>query len=336
MNNRFFHSLPYALLLVLLFLPQAIIAQSLTIYSGRSKALVEPLILKFEEEHGIRVNIRYGSSTQLAIALMEEGSRTPADVFWSQDAGALGAVHREDLLQRLPESLFEILNNQQLHNSGQTWIATSGRARVMAYSNERVDTTALPRSVFGLSDPRWQGRVGWAPSNGSFQSFLTSMRHQLGDEETSQWLSDMKENNTQSYINNSALLQAIAAGEIDIALTNHYYLFRFRDTNPQFPVDQTYFEAGDPGNLVNVAGVGVLNNARNRDAALAFIRFLLDTENQQWVTDEIFEYPVRSNVMMDMSRTSLQDIRELSPDMDLDELSDLDQTLNLLRQAGLL
>ncbi len=324
-----------SIILLFLLLPTGLTAQSLTIYSGRSKALVEPLIQKFEKEHGIRANVRYGSSTQLAVALLEEGRRTPADVFWAQDAGALGAVHRGEMFQTLPDELLSILSDR-LHNTEGTWIATSGRARVMAYSLPRIDTTALPESVFGLTDSKWRNRVGWAPSNGSFQSFLTSMRQLEGDDATMQWLQAMKDNGTQNYINNSALLQAIAAGEIDIALTNHYYLFRFRETNNQFPVDQTYFRAGDPGNMVNVAGIGVLETARNHDAALAFIRFLLEEENQQWVTDEVYEYPVRTDITLVPGRTPLQDIQELSPVLDLDDLSDLDRTLTLLRRVGLL
>lgn len=326
-----------ALLIVLLVISPAAdaAAQSLTIYSGRSKALVEPLIKKFEAEHGIRMNVRYGGSTQLAVALLEEGRRTPADVFWAQDAGALGAVHRNGMFETLPSDLLSLLP-EQLHNSEGTWIATSGRARVMAYSTSRVDTALLPGSIFGLADRQWRGRVGWAPSNGSFQSLLTSMRLQKGDDVILQWLRDMRGNNAQSYINNSAMLQALAAGEIDIALTNHYYLFRFRETDPGFPVEQTFFAHGDAGNLVNVAGIGMLKTAGNKDEALAFMKFLLEEEHQQWVTQEVYEYPVLEGMSTQSVDTPLRDIQELSPDLDLDDLSDLNRTLDLLRRAGLL
>ena len=310
-------------------------AQSLTIYSGRSKALVEPLIRKFEQEHGISMNVRYGGSTQLAVALLEEGRRTPADVFWAQDAGALGAVHRNGMLEKIPGELLSMLP-AQLHNSEGTWIATSGRARVMAYSTVRVDADQLPESIFGLTDALWRGRVGWAPSNGSFQSLLTAMRLQKGDDVVLQWLRDMRANNAQSYINNSALLQALAAGEIDVALTNHYYLFRFRETDPDFPVDQTLFAPGDAGNLVNVAGIGMLGTARNKEAALKFMQFLLEAENQEWVTREVYEYPVLDGISTENVDTPLSDIQDMSPDLDLDDLSDLNRTLDLLRRAGLL
>ncbi len=337
-TNKTRRFLLWAGMLLVLMLPGRVpdtAAQSLTIYSGRSKALVEPLIRKFEEEHGIRMNVRYGGSTQLAVALLEEGRRTPADVFWAQDAGALGAVHRNGMFEPLPEELLSLLP-AQLHNSEGTWIATSGRARVMAYSTSRVDADLLPESIFGLADRRWRGRVGWAPSNGSFQSLLTAMRLLEGDDVILQWLHDMKANNTQGYINNSALLQAVAAGEIDIALTNHYYLFRFRETDPDFPVEQTLFADGDSGNLVNVAGIGMLTTSRNRDAALKFMKFLLEPENQEWVTREVYEYPVLEGISTRSVDTPLSDIQDVSPDLDLDDLSDLNRTLDLLRRAGLL
>lgn len=323
------------LLIVLMLFPAEAATQSLTIYSGRSKALVEPLIRKFEEKHDIRMNVRYGGSTQLAIALLEEGRRTPADVFWAQDAGALGAVHRNELFEKLPDDLLSILS-EGLYNADGTWIATSGRARVMAYSTTRVDTTRLPDSIFNLVDDHWKGRIGWAPSNGSFQSLLTSIRLQIGDDELLQWLRDMRANNTQGYINNSALLQAIAAGEIDVALTNHYYLYRFRENDPAFPVEQTMFSDGDPGNLVNVAGIGILKNVSNRKEAMAFLNFLLEPENQEWVTREVYEYPVREGLSTDEVDVSMREVQQVSPDLDLDDLSDLDRTLELLRMAGLL
>lgn len=311
------------------------LARNLILYSGRSKALVQPLIEKFEQEHGIRVQVRYGSSTQLAVAMLEEGRRTPADLFWAQDAGALGAVHRGDMLGPLPLGLLELVT-ERFHNEEGTWVATSGRARVLAYSPARTAAKTLPASVFMLADPEWRGRVGWAPGNASFQSFLTALRLQTGDEAALAWLDAMRENQAQSHINNSSLLQAIAAGEIDLALTNHYYLYRFREADASFPVEQTWFEAGDPGNMVNVAGIGVLRTSRNQEKALAFIRFLLEEQNQEWIAREVYEYPVLPLAEPPDESRILQDIEALSPAVDLDALSDLDRTLALLRQAGLL
>lgn len=325
----------FAIIFLFLTLPEQITAQSLTIYSGRSKALVEPIVDRFEEETGINAQIRYGSSTQLAVALMEEGNRSPADVFWAQDAGALGAVYKEGLLEELPGEILELVPDQFQSSSG-TWVATSGRARVLAYSIPRVDENELPSSVFSLTDSEWQDRVGWAPENASFQAFLTALRTTEGEDTARQWLQQMKDNGAKSYSNNNALIQAISAGEIDLAITNHYYLFRYLDNNPDYPVNQTFFDEGDPGNLINVAGVGITQNSRNNDAAEQFASFLLTEDSQNWFVKQTFEYPVIEGIETSPDNASLEDIEGINPRINLDELEDLDATLKLLREVGLL
>lgn len=322
----------FTVLTFFLLLPLALSAQSLTIYSGRSKALVEPIINKFEAETGINVRVRYGGTTQLAVAILEEGDRSPADLFWAQDAGALGAITSENLFDNLPRQTLETVP-PQYRGQGGNWIATSGRARVLAYSTSRVDTTQLPESIFELDDPRWRGRIGWAPANGSFQSFLTAMRKLNGNDQALDWLQDIKNNGAESYSNNTSVVQAIAAGEVDLGLVNHYYLYRFLENDPDYPVDQTFFEAGDPGNLVNVSGIGLLNSAANKVTAVQFIDFLLTTSSQEYFTEEVYEYPVIPEVSGSLHHENPAGI---SPDVDLEELGDLEETLDMLREAGLL
>ncbi|NNE33960.1 MAG: iron ABC transporter substrate-binding protein [Rhodothermales bacterium] len=302
----------------------------LVMYSGRSKALVEPLVLKYQEQTGTQVDVRYGDTAQMAVALTEEGERTMADLFWAQDAGALGAVAASGLLSPLPDSLLGAVG-PGYRGSGGTWIATSGRARTLAFSTARADTGALPRSVFDLVAPQYHGRVGWAPANGSFQAFVTAMRKAEGEERTRAWLDEMKTNGARAYSKNTAILQGIANGEIDFGLPNHYYLHRFRSEDPGFPVEQTRFESGDVGNLINVAGVGVLAASRHRDAARAFIHFVLSPESQAYFVAETFEYPVAA------AAGSLPGGPDsLRPSIPLDDLRDLEQTLQILRDAGLL
>ena len=318
-----------------LLLPDIIAAQNLTLYSGRSKALVEPVVDRFEEQTGINVQVRYGSSTQLSLALMEEGSRTPADLFWAQDAGALGAVHAEGILEELPNDLLAKVPEQFRSKYG-TWVGTSGRARVIAFSTSRTEKNELPGGIQELTDEKWAGRVGWAPANASFQAFLTAFRASEGEDTARQWLEAMKDNRAQNYTNNNALIQAISAGEIDLAITNHYYLFRYLDSNPDYPVDQTYFDEGDPGNFINVAGIGVISDSRNKEAAVEFTSFLLQESSQNYFIDEIFEYPVINGLEFNPDETTIEDIRENTLRLDLDELEDLDATLTLLREVGLL
>lgn len=310
-------------------------AEDLVIYSGRSESLVEPAIERFEEETDIDVSVRYGETAQLAVALSEEGEQTNADLFWAQDAGALGAVEADGRFMELPDSILAQVPERYANDTG-TWVATSGRARTLAYAPDRVDTENLPERLFDLTDPEYEGRVGWAPSNGSFQAHVTALRKLVGDDSTRAWLEAMQENGAEAYSNNTSIIQAIADGEVDLGLPNHYYLFRFKSEDPDFPVEQQFFAPGDPGNLVNVAGVGVLEGTDQEEAALRFVSFLLSEDSQQYFADEVFEYPVVDGVTPSTELTSMDRLGELQPQIDLDELRDLEATLDMLREVGLL
>ncbi len=305
----------------------------MTIYSGRSNALIDPLVRQFQEETGIDVVVRYGGSAQLALALRQEGVRTRADLFWAQDSGALSAVDSRGLFATLPEEILDGLDNA-FRNSAGTWVGTSARARVLAYAPDRVEEAELPATLDDLAAERWRGRVGWAPTNGSFQTFLTALRSLRGDERTAAWLRAMRTNRAQSYPNNSALVQAIAAGEIDLALTNHYYLLRFKQRDPQFPVAQTSFADGDPGNLLIVSGIGVMEASSRKADAHRFVEFLLSEASQQYFVAQTFEVPVRG----DQSDTAGHDWQaaERGPELGRDALEDLEGTLTILRRLDLL
>ena len=310
-------------------------ADELVIYSGRSKSLVAPIIKQFEKETGIKVKVRYGNTAQLAVALLEEQSKSPADLFWAQDAGALGALNKEGLFNSLPESILSKVP-QHFRNSAGGWVATSGRARVIAYAPERVKPEALPDSIFELTEPKWKGRVGWAPQNASFQAFVTGLRMLKGEQKTEEWLRGMKANGAKSYPKNTPIIQALASGEIDLGLPNHYYLLRFKKGDSKFPVEQAFFKAGDPGNLVNVAGIGLLKTSSHPQEARAFIEFLLSAKAQQFFVSEVFEYPVTDEVIPNVKLLPLDELLKLMPKLDLEALDDLEGTLKLLRKAEIL
>lgn len=334
-NNRlilFNFVLPMLLLFTLIGMVQA---ETLILYSGRSKSLVEPIIQQFEKETGIEAKVNYGGTTQLAAALLTEGEKSPAALFWAQDAGALGAVSKKGLFAKLPESI-QTKVPSGFRDSDGLWVATSGRARVLAYSPARVKIEELPESVFDLTQPKWQGRVGWAPRNGSFQAFVTAMRVQVGEERTEEWLRGMKANGAKTYAKNTPIIEALAAGEIDLGLPNHYYLLRFKKGNSNFPVAQTFFKANDPGNLVNVAGIGLLKSSENQETALKFIEFLLSAKAQRYFTSDVFEYPVIDSVIPNANLVPLSELLQLTPVFNLNEMDDLEGTRDLLRRAEIL
>jgi iron(III) transport system substrate-binding protein len=310
-------------------------SQELIIYSGRSKSLVEPLIQEFEIESGIRVRVRYGDTSQLAVALLEEGHRSPADVFWAQDGGALGVLSNKKMFTQLPNTLID--RTPELFHSGDgTWVATSGRARVLAYAAHRVQKDQLPESIYELADPKWANRFGWAPQNASFQTFISAMVELDGREKVKEWLTAIRNNGARSYRSNVPIIQAIAAGEIDIAITNHYYLLRFKQTNRDFPVEQIFLKSGDPANFVNVAGAGILTTARNKKEAEKFIEFLLSPRGQEFFANSVFEYPVNEKVTPNPVLLPLSELLEIMPQVNIDRLDTLDDTLRLLREVGVL
>lgn len=323
-----------AALATLLLLTGAL-AQSITLYVGRGEALAGPIIAEFERDTGIAVKVRYGSTAELAVLLIEEGDASPADAFWAQDAGALGALARAGRLAAVPASLITDVQPKQVH-PGLEWVAVSARNRTLIYSTTRVEASELPGSIFDLTEERFRGRVAWAPTNGSFQSFVTALRVTHGEEAAEAWLRGMIANDAKAYPNNNTQLDAVASGEVDFGLVNNYYLLRRLAEQPDFPVAQTFFGDGDIGNLANVTGIGVLKTSQNQELAQRFIAYLLSDEAQRFFTVDNYEYPITTTVDPSPGLASNAEAAAASPDVDLSAIDDLEGTLELLREVGLL
>jgi len=306
----------------------------LTLYSGRGESLVAPIIAAFTAETGIRVNVRYAGTSELAILLQEEGAQSPADLFWAQDAAALGAVAGQ--FAPLPEDILSLVPAAYRDAEGR-WIATSGRGRVLAYSTERVQPADLPATMAAMTDPAWRGRVAVPATNGSFIAHVAALRVVAGDEAARAWLDALVANQPVIVRNNTAVLQAIADGEADIGVTNNYYLSRQLARDADFPVSQTLFATdGDIGNLLLVAGMGVLGTSDQTTEAQAFIRFLLSPAAQQYFTGEVAEFPVVPGTIVSRRDINLDDVLRAAPQVDLNTIGDLEGTLEMLRQAGLI
>ncbi len=306
----------------------------LVVYSGRSKNLVGPLIERFQKETGSKVAVRYGDTAELAATILEEGANSPADVFFSQDAGALGALSKADLLTPLPGSILEQVP-ARFRSSEQMWVGISGRARTVVYNTAALKPADLPASIRGLSDPAWKGKIGWAPTNASFQAFVTAMRQLDGDDKTREWLKAVQANEPRAYKNNAAVVEAVAAGEVQVGLVNHYYVMQLiKQKGESYGARNHFFSGGDVGSLVNVAGAAILKTSNDKPAAEEFINFLLNNESQQYFSSETFEYPVVQGVAANSGLPALDQIE--TPVLDLSKLEDLEGTLELLREVGIL
>jgi iron(III) transport system substrate-binding protein len=309
--------------------------RTLVVYSGRDEELVGPLIDAFEAESGIAVKVRYAGSIEMAAQLLEEGERTPAQVFLSQEPGALGALSAADLLADLPAEITDAVEPQYSSADG-TWVGLTGRARVIAYDGEELTESDVPTNVFDLTDPRWKGQVGIAPTNASFQSFVTALRVLEGEEAAEAWLLGLVANDAQIFPRNGAILEAVDTGAIDVGLINHYYWFQqAAEVGPENMRAQLRF--GEPGTasaLVNVTGAGILAPSADNAEALEFVRYLLSTEGQGYFVAQTTEYSVVPDGPAPADAPALDDIR--GPELDFADLADLDGTIALLQKVGLL
>ena len=303
-------------------------AESITIYSGRSETLITDLLDTFTQETGIAVNVRYGDSAELAAQILEEGSNVQADVFFSQDAGALGALAKQGLTKSLPTDITYLFDASYKSKDSQ-WVGVSGRARVLVVNPEKV--TELPTSYKDLMEPSWKARIAIAPTNASFQAFITAIRITEGDEAAEEFLIAMKEN-AVLFEKNGLIMQAVEDGVVDAGLINHYYWFELENEKGvgNMKSELAWFEDQDAGNLINVAGVAVLSD---NPSANVFVKWLLGDTAQRYFVERTREY----------SLTGVPDVAGVkpfgeikAPDIDLSDLDSLAETLELIRKAGLL
>lgn len=334
----------------------------LVVYSGRSQALVDPLVEDFKEQTGINIEVRYGNDAELLAVMSEEGDQSPADIYWANTTGALANASQEGKLVALPDSLTS--KPASYTSSSGEWVPVTVRFRTLAYNPNEVEEADLPESVMDIpSQEQFDGRIGWTPTYSSFYDFMTSMRLVEGDDVTMEWLEGMQALNPKSYSSNTPMLQALAGGEIDIALTNHYYILRIKhgsgqqsssDTDSDSDSDSDsdtsmggeldsdaalemyHFAKGDVGNLAMVTGAAQLATSDNAAEAQQFLSFLLSQQAQTFAAKSVHEYPVIRDVELPDYMLGAEEAFNLSPEYDYEQLKQLESTLNMLREAGLI
>ncbi len=309
-------------------------AGALMVYSGRSKKIMEPLFKKFQQTSGIEVKAVYDKKTwALAERIAKEGKKTEADVFLGQDPGYIGALANKGHLAQLPKPILELVSKDH-RGAGGFWVGTSGRARVLVYNPDKIKASDLPETLEQLADSKWKGRIGWAPSNASFQAHISTLRKVWGEEKTSAWLKKMSAIDMQVYPKNSPQVKGVANGEIEIGWVNHYYLHRALATNPQLKAKNYSFrKADDAGNLMMLSGVGITKHSQRKGAATKLVNFLLSQEAQNHFAQKVFEYPTVDGIKL---HPNVPPIAEGALAGDKAALADVQGTIKLLRGLKLL
>ena len=308
--------------------------EGITLYSGRIPAAIGPAVDMYEKQANRDVQVRYAETADLAATLVEEGDASPADVFFAQEPGAIAAVAEAGLLAKLPQDILDMVPARYRDPEGR-WVGVTGRARVIAYNRDVVSESELPPSPFGLTDPKWKDRVGWSPASSSMQEYVTALRAKYGDDRTKQWLEEMVDNGAVAFPDNVTIRDAIAKGEIDVGLINHYYVAQaIAEEGPDYPV-AVYFPPDGLGSLMLLTSVGVLESSDRKPEAFAFVRSLLSRPSQQFFTSSSKEYPLAKGEKPDPS-LSVPIARIPVSDSSLVDLKELQGTIELMKEAGAL
>ena len=328
---------PIFLRTLIVFLATAVLgaataeAETLVVASGRAESLVGPLFDRYTKETGRELDVRYNDTPAIATRLTVEGPDSAADVVFLQESGYLGALGRAGLLEDLPREILDAVD-RRFRDPDSRWVGTSGRARVMVYGTKSLEPSELPRKLADFADPKWKGKLGWAPSNSSFQAHVSVLRHLWGEDVTRRWLEAVKRNEPVVYPKNSPQVIAAASGEISIGWVNHYYLYRLK--TPGFDAANASFAAPhDAGNVLMVAGGAVRKGTPRREAAEAFLAWLVSAAAQTYFAQETFEYPTRPGIPTHADVPALDTI-SLAP-IDQAWLADVGPTLALLEDVGL-
>ncbi len=307
---------------------------TLTVYSSRAQSLVHPLLEQYAKDTGVNLKVKYDATAAIVATLQEEGDNSPADVVYLGETSGLGVLSQQGYLSTLPSSLVQKVD-QRLRSSKGEWVGTSGRSKVVVYHTRTQNPSQLPTSVMDYIDPKWRGKIGWAPTHGEWQLLVTALRLQLGEDTARRWVEGIKANQPRVYPNLISIVQAAADGEIEVGFVNHYYVPRLiKERGESYGARNFFLKGGDPGSLVDVAGTGVLKRSKNQDTAQKFVEYLLSEPAQKYFVEQTFEYPVIKGIL---GPAGLPSFSELDPPhIDPDKLADLQGTLKLLRDAGVI
>ena len=308
---------------------------SLTVYSGRSEKLVGPIFEAFTAETGIALDVRYGSSNDLALLLAEEGDKSPADVFLSRSPGPAGYLDDLGMLSELDDDVLDRVSTTDRSPDG-TWVGFAGRGRVLVYNVDEVATTDLPDSVFDLTGPQYSGRVAVPGSNSSFQDWFTLFRLRNGDDVAIGWLNAMVANDSRFYPKNGAIVEAVGRNEIQFGLVNHYYNFQKVAANGDAQRSANHgFAPGDDGGLMIIATATVIDSSDEKDAANRLLAHLLSDEQQRYLTNKVYEYPLAIGVAPSDVLPPVPGDRVGAVDID-DVAAEFTRTIEIIEASGIL
>lgn len=327
-------SIRYALLAAALTAATPALAD-ITVYNGQHKEATQVIADAFTKATGIKVRINSGKSEQLAGQIKEEGSRSPADVFYSEQIPPLVTLSAANLLEPLPAAT---VNNTRRKGvpvaAKKDWVALSGRSRVVVYDSRKLSEKDLEKSVLNYATPKWKDRIGYVPTSGAFLEQVIAIIKLKGEHAALQWLKGLKANG-KLYAKNTVALQAVENGEVPAALINNYYWYAFAKEKGVHNIHSrlNFVRHQDPGALVTYSGAAVLKSSKNKAEAQKFVAFLSGKQGQQVLASARAEYPLYPGVASPFKLEAYSKLQ--APEVSATTIADKEKATRLLEQAGL-
>ncbi|MDO4625706.1 MAG: iron ABC transporter substrate-binding protein [Pasteurellaceae bacterium] len=307
----------------------------ITLYNGQHKEAAKAVADAFTKETGIKVTINSGKGEQLAGQLKEEGDKTPADVYYSEQITPLVSLSADGLLEPLPESTIQQTAQKGVPTApNKDWIALSGRARVVVYDKNKLSDKDMEKSVLDYATPKWKDKIGYVPTSGAFLEQVIAITKLKGQDVALNWLKGLKENG-KLYAKNIVALQAVENGEVPAALINNYYWYGLaREKGENNLHSKLYFiRHQDPGALVTYSGAAVLKGSKNKAEAQKFVEFMASKKGQEALVAVRAEYPLHKGVKSSFNMMPYDELQ--APEVSTTTAADKDAAKALIEQAGL-
>jgi iron(III) transport system substrate-binding protein len=303
----------------------------LTLYNGQHKEIGEAIAQAYEAKTGIHVNVRKGSSNQLASQVMEEGQRSPADVIYTEESPPLNNLGEQGFLAKIDPSTLDMLPPDYVAKDG-SWMGVTARVRVVAYNPKLIDEKDLPETVMDFAEPQWQGKVGFVPTSGAFQEQAVAIIKLHGREAAEEWLTGLRAFG-KTYTNNMVALKAVENGEIATVLVNNYYWFALQREKGQLDSKLHYFSNGDAGGLITISSAAVLKSSKHPREAQALLAYMASEEGQRVITRTTAEYPLHKGMVSDRGLKPFDELQ--APAITPADIGNAEDALDLERDVGL-
>jgi iron(III) transport system substrate-binding protein len=308
--------------------------KKLTIYSAQHENLTAAWAKAFQDKTGIEVQIRYGSDSSMGAQIVQEGDKSPADVFLTENSPAMTTVQNAGLLAPVEAGTIAQVGTSYAPSTHQ-WVGIAARSTVLVYNPSKIKESELPASIMDLQDPKWKGRWGAAAGGADFQAIVSAILELEGEAKTAAWLTGLKDG-AQIYQNNIAVMKAVNSGEVPVGIMYHYYWYRDQALTKAGSRNTKllYFRHQDPGAFVSISGGAVLKSSKHAANAQKFLAFITSAEGQKMLaTSDAKEYAVGNGVASDPALEPLDSLQ--APPVDPYQLNG-PKVIELMTQAGIL